>query len=129
MSAIPLSADSEKENRYGRNKQSFGNWELGNIVLFINLSCTVISILLWQIQRQEFKWLIKNEVHKVFGQLKEILDAAARRYPVEIPELETQVRQEKYVMATSTQTSQDQLKCILTITGDSITAAVWNQFF
>nr|CAG4636390.1 EOG090X0AKT [Eubosmina coregoni]SVE69966.1 EOG090X0AKT [Eubosmina coregoni] len=73
--------------------------------------------------RQEFKWLIKNEVHKVFGQLKEILDAAARRYPVEIPELETQVRQEKYVMATSTQTSQDQLKCILTITGDSITAA------
>lgn len=52
------------------------------------------------------------------------MEAAARRYPVEIAEVETQVRQEKYVMATSTQTSQDQLKCILTITGDSITAAV-----
>nr|SVE75923.1 EOG090X0AKT [Daphnia hispanica] len=73
--------------------------------------------------RQEFNWLIKNEVHKVFNQLKEILEAAARRYPVEIAEVETQVRQEKYVMATSTQTSQDQLKCILTITGDSITSA------
>jgi len=68
--------------------------------------------------------LINNEVHKVFGQLKEILDAAARRYPVEMLEVESHVRQEKYVMATSTQTSQDQLKCILTITGDSITAAV-----
>ena len=56
--------------------------------------------------------------------MQEILEAAARRYPVEIAEVETQVRQEKYVMATSTQTSQDQLKCILTITGDSITAAV-----
>ena len=63
-------------------------------------------------------------MHKVFGQLKEILDAAARRYPVEMLEVESHVRQEKYVMATSTQTSQDQLKCILTITGDSITAAV-----
>nr|CAG4640245.1 EOG090X0AKT [Daphnia pulex]SVE85036.1 EOG090X0AKT [Daphnia pulex] len=73
--------------------------------------------------RQEFNWLIKNEVHKVFNQLKEVLEAAARRYPVEIAEVETQVRQEKYVMATSTQTSQDQLKCILTITGDSITSA------
>ena len=52
------------------------------------------------------------------------MEAAARRYPVEIAEVETQVRQEKYVMATSTQTSQDQLKCILTITGDSITSAV-----
>lgn len=62
----------------------------------------------------------QNEVHKVFNQLKEVLEAAARRYPVEIAEVETQVRQEKYVMATSTQTSQDQLKCILTITGDSI---------
>lgn len=76
------------------------------------------------LQRQEFNWLIKNEVHKVFNQLKEVLEAAARRYPVEIAEVETQVRQEKYVMATSTQTSQDQLKCILTITGDSITSAV-----
>lgn len=64
------------------------------------------------------------EVHKVFGQLKEILDAAARRYPVMITEQDIQTRQEKYIMATSTQTSQDQLKCILTITGDSITAAV-----
>nr|CAG4646459.1 EOG090X0AKT [Macrothrix elegans] len=73
--------------------------------------------------RQEFKWLIKNEVHKVFGQLKEVLEAAARRYPTEIIEVETQARQEKYIMATSTQTSQDQLKCILTITGDSITTA------
>lgn len=53
-----------------------------------------------------------------------MLEAAARRYPVEIAEVDTQVRQEKYVMATSTQTSQDQLKCILTITGDSITSAV-----
>lgn len=68
--------------------------------------------------------MIKNEVHKVFNQLKEVLEAAARRYPVEIAEVDTQVRQEKYVMATSTQTSQDQLKCILTITGDSITSAV-----
>nr|CAG4651200.1 EOG090X0AKT [Simocephalus serrulatus]SVE94404.1 EOG090X0AKT [Simocephalus serrulatus] len=73
--------------------------------------------------RQEFQWLIKNEVHKVFNQLREVLEAAARRYPVEIAEVDTQVRQEKYVMATSTQTSQDQLKCILTITGDSITSA------
>lgn len=56
--------------------------------------------------------------------MKEILEAAARRYPVEMSEVASQVRQEKYIMATSTQTSQDQLKCILTITGDSITAAV-----
>ena len=75
-------------------------------------------------QRQEFKWLIKNEVQKVFNQLKEILEAGARRYPVEIWENESQTRQEKYIMSTSTQTSQDQLKCVLTITGDSITSAV-----
>nr|CAG4638629.1 EOG090X0AKT [Cyclestheria hislopi] len=73
--------------------------------------------------RQEFKWLIKNEIHKVFGQLKEILEACARRYPVAVWENECQPRQEKYIMTTSTQTSQDQLKCILTITGDSITNA------
>lgn len=75
-------------------------------------------------QRQEFKWLIRTEVHKVFGQLKEVLEAAARRYPLQIPEVDSSVRQEKYLMATSTQTSQDQLKCMLTITGDSITTAV-----
>ncbi len=42
---------------------------------------------------------------------------------MEIPEVESHVRLEKYLMATSTQTSQDQLKCMLSITGDSITAA------
>nr|CAG4641077.1 EOG090X0AKT [Eulimnadia texana] len=73
--------------------------------------------------RKEFKWLIKTEVRKVFSQLKEIFEAAARRYPVTVWENESQVRQEKYIMATSTQTSQDNLKCILTITGDSITNA------
>nr|CAG4648118.1 EOG090X0AKT [Moina brachiata]SVE93168.1 EOG090X0AKT [Moina brachiata] len=73
--------------------------------------------------RQEFKWLLKNEVEKVFNQLTEVLEAASRRYPVEIPGASSQIRQEKYVMATSTQTSQDQLKCILTITGESITTA------
>nr|SVE76551.1 EOG090X0AKT [Daphnia longispina] len=82
-----------------------------------------VKLVMMNFLRQEFNWLIKNEVHKVFNQLKEVLEAAARRYPVEIAEVETQVRQEKYVMATSTQTSQDQLKCILTITGDSITSA------
>lgn len=75
-------------------------------------------------QRQEFKWLIKTEVHKVFQQLREMLEAAARRYPVEIWENESQMRQEKYIMTTSTQTSHDQLKCTLVITGDSITTAV-----
>jgi len=91
-----------------------------------NSFCSIVvtlEILFSILQRQEFKWLIRNEVHKVFGQLKEILEAAARRYPVEMSEVESQVRQEKYIMATSTQTSHDQLKCILTITGDSITAA------
>ena len=66
--------------------------------------------------------MIQTEVQKVFGQLKEILEAAARRYPVEIWGNESEPRQEKYIMSTSA--LGDGIKCILTITGDSIMAAV-----
>nr|CAG4652042.1 EOG090X0AKT [Triops cancriformis] len=73
--------------------------------------------------RKEFSWLLSCEVHKVLEQLEQIIEAAGRRFPLPLGFVDEQPRQEKYVMATAAQTAQDQLKCVLTVTGDSITNA------
>ncbi|XP_037938033.1 protein rogdi-like isoform X1 [Teleopsis dalmanni] len=66
----------------------------------------------------EFEWVMRDEVHSILKNLREILVECAKRFPVPLYENEGK-RTEKFVLSTP----QDQLKCSVTLTGDSITQA------
>uniref|UniRef100_A0A1B0AJ03 Protein rogdi n=1 Tax=Glossina pallidipes TaxID=7398 RepID=A0A1B0AJ03_GLOPL len=66
----------------------------------------------------EFEWLMKAEVHAILKKLRELLIECAIRFPVPLYDNEGK-RTEKYHLVAS----QDQLKCSVTLTGDSITQA------
>ncbi|XP_037907306.1 protein rogdi isoform X2 [Hermetia illucens] len=66
----------------------------------------------------EFEWLLREEVHSILKQLRQILVECAHRFPVPLYENEGK-KQEKFVLTAP----QDQLRCAMTLTGDSITQA------
>uniref|UniRef100_A0A0K8TM40 Protein rogdi n=1 Tax=Tabanus bromius TaxID=304241 RepID=A0A0K8TM40_TABBR len=66
----------------------------------------------------EFEWLLRVDVHSVLKQLKSILVECANRFPVPLYENEGK-KPEKFVLTAP----QDQLRCSMTLTGDSITTA------
>ncbi|XP_067638666.1 protein rogdi-like isoform X2 [Eurosta solidaginis] len=67
----------------------------------------------------EFEWVIRDGVHTILKKLREILVECARRFPVPcFPDNEGK-RTEKFILLGA----QDQLKCSVTLTGDSITQA------
>ncbi|XP_036319633.1 protein rogdi-like [Rhagoletis pomonella] len=67
----------------------------------------------------EFEWVMRDEVHAIFRKLREILVECARRFPVPCFPDNDGKRTEKFVLMAA----QDQLKCSVTLTGDSITQA------
>ncbi|XP_055380667.1 protein rogdi [Condylostylus longicornis] len=66
----------------------------------------------------EFEWVLKNEVHSSLREIRNILIECAHRFPVPLYENEGK-KQDKFVLTAP----QDQLKCAVTLTGDSITQA------
>ncbi|GAB0088446.1 ROGDI [Sergentomyia squamirostris] len=68
--------------------------------------------------QMEFEWILHEEVHAVLKQLHAILVECARRFPVPLYDNEGK-KQDKFVLTVP----QDQLKCVVTLTGDAITHA------
>ncbi|XP_050533402.1 protein rogdi isoform X1 [Daktulosphaira vitifoliae] len=67
--------------------------------------------------QKEFEWVLNEEVHSILHQLNIILNECVRRFPSwdsDIP-----IKQEKFVLSTS----PDQLKSIVSISGDTILQA------
>uniref|UniRef100_A0A8B9H790 Protein rogdi homolog n=1 Tax=Astyanax mexicanus TaxID=7994 RepID=A0A8B9H790_ASTMX len=52
---------------------------------------------------EEFNWLLKEEVHAVLKQLQEILKEASRRFAVPSPGMESQLKQENFILGSSTE--------------------------
>ncbi|KAL0272658.1 UNVERIFIED_CONTAM: hypothetical protein PYX00_005535 [Menopon gallinae] len=63
----------------------------------------------------EFQWILDEEVHAVFSQLKTILNECAKRFPLNIS-LDNQQKQEKYSLTSPT----DNIKCNVLLSGDTI---------
>ncbi|XP_030372683.1 protein rogdi [Scaptodrosophila lebanonensis] len=66
----------------------------------------------------EFEWVLRMEVHAILKQLRTILVECAHRFPVPLYENEGK-KTEKFILSVS----PDQLKAVLTLTGDAITQA------
>lgn len=66
----------------------------------------------------EFEWVLHEEVHAVLKQLHAILVECAHRFPVPLYGNEGK-KQDKFVLTAP----PEQLKCVVTLTGDSITHA------
>ncbi|KAM5152404.1 protein rogdi homolog isoform 2-T2 [Mantella aurantiaca] len=71
---------------------------------------------------EEFKWLLKEEVHSVLKQLQEILKDASRRFTLPSGTADGSTKQETFVLGTSS----DQVKGVLTLQGDTLCQAEVN---
>ncbi|XP_037545248.1 protein rogdi homolog [Nematolebias whitei] len=69
---------------------------------------------------EEFNWLLKEEVHAVLKQLQDVLKEASRRFSMPTPGLEPQLKQENFILGSST---MDQVKGVLTLQGEVLTQA------
>ncbi|KAM6424091.1 protein rogdi homolog isoform 2-T2 [Liasis olivaceus] len=69
---------------------------------------------------EEFKWLLREEVHSVLRQLQEILKEASHRFNLPVSSSEGPVKQENFILGTS---NADQVKGILTLQGDALCQA------
>ncbi|XP_051995977.1 protein rogdi homolog isoform X2 [Xyrauchen texanus] len=70
---------------------------------------------------EEFNWLLKEEVHAVLKQLQDILKEASRRFSVPSTGLEGQLKQENFILGSST---MDQVKGVLTLQGEALTQTI-----
>lgn len=71
------------------------------------------------LQQVEFEWVLHEEVHSVLKNLHTILVECAHRFPVPLYGNDGR-KMDKFVL----HVPQDNLKCMVTLTGDSITHAV-----
>lgn len=69
--------------------------------------------------QKEFEWVLHEEIHKGLDQIHQILVECARRFPVALYGHDNSSKQDKFVLTVPV----DQLKCVVTLTGDSITHA------
>ncbi|XP_017772740.1 PREDICTED: protein rogdi [Nicrophorus vespilloides] len=69
--------------------------------------------------QKEFEWVLHQEVHTAMDQIHQILIECARRFPVTLYGTDNTIRQDKFILSVAA----DQLKCVVTLTGDSITYA------
>ncbi|XP_066146211.1 protein rogdi [Euwallacea fornicatus] len=69
--------------------------------------------------QKEFEWVLNQEIHKGLDQIHQILVECARRFPVQLYGHDNSSKQDKFVLSVPV----DQLKCVVTLTGDSITHA------
>jgi hypothetical protein len=69
--------------------------------------------------QKEFEWVLYQEVHKGLEQIHQILTECATRFPVRLYGHDNSNKQDKFVLSVPS----DQVKCVVTLTGDSITHA------
>jgi hypothetical protein len=69
--------------------------------------------------QKEFEWVLHQEVHKGLEQIHQILTECATRFPVRLYGHDNSNKQDKFVLSVPS----DQVKCVVTLTGDSITHA------
>ncbi|XP_055609837.1 protein rogdi isoform X2 [Uranotaenia lowii] len=67
----------------------------------------------------EFEWVLHEEVHSVLKQLHAILVECCHRFPVPLYHGHEEKKQDKFILTAA----PEQLKCVVTLTGDSITHA------
>ncbi|KAK8739995.1 hypothetical protein OTU49_003308, partial [Cherax quadricarinatus] len=75
------------------------------------------------ILQQELDWVLSEEVPRVFTQVMIVLQECCTHFPVPLCGSDTAVKQEKFIMSTAAHSTQDQVKCVVTVTGDTITQA------
>ena len=70
--------------------------------------------------QREFDWVLNVEVDTVLSQLKTVLNECASKFPIAVGDMnnERPTQSDKFVL-----TNADQLKVIVTLTGDCISAA------
>ncbi|KAK3873633.1 hypothetical protein Pmani_024383 [Petrolisthes manimaculis] len=73
--------------------------------------------------QQELDWVLGEEVPRVFTQVMQVLKECCVHFPVPLCGSDTPIKQEKFIMSTAAHSTQDQVKCVVTITGDAITQA------
>ncbi|XP_069502132.1 protein rogdi homolog [Ambystoma mexicanum] len=69
---------------------------------------------------EEFKWLLREEVHAVLRQLQDILKEAARRFTLPAGSSDGPSKQENFILGSST---ADLVKGVLTLQGDALCQA------
>uniref|UniRef100_H3AYX9 Protein rogdi homolog n=1 Tax=Latimeria chalumnae TaxID=7897 RepID=H3AYX9_LATCH len=72
-------------------------------------------------QEEEFKWLLREEVHTVLKQLQDILKEASRRFTLPATGSDSQIKQENFILGSS---SADQVKGVLSLQGDAVYQAL-----
>ncbi|XP_042294239.1 protein rogdi homolog isoform X2 [Sceloporus undulatus] len=70
--------------------------------------------------QEEFKWLLREEVHTVLRQLQDILKEASHRFTLPVSGSEGPIKQENFILGTS---NADQVKGVLTLQGDALSQA------
>ncbi|MCL4132610.1 UNVERIFIED_CONTAM: hypothetical protein GTU68_052258 [Idotea baltica] len=73
--------------------------------------------------QHEFDWVLSEEVSRTFDQVMHILQECCGHFPVPLCGHDTVTKQEKYIMSTPSHTTQDQVKCVVTVNGDTISQA------
>uniref|UniRef100_A0A336MQA1 CSON004994 protein n=1 Tax=Culicoides sonorensis TaxID=179676 RepID=A0A336MQA1_CULSO len=68
--------------------------------------------------KAEFVWMLRKQVHRELRRIHSILVECAHRFPVPLYNNEGK-KQDKFILTTP----PEQLKCVVTLTGDSITHA------
>ncbi|XP_044731762.1 protein rogdi [Chrysoperla carnea] len=67
----------------------------------------------------EFEWMLREEVHTVLQQIHNILTECEHRFPVSLYGNDNLRKPDKFILTLPS----EQLKCVVTLTGDSITHA------
>uniref|UniRef100_A0A674AN77 Protein rogdi homolog n=1 Tax=Salmo trutta TaxID=8032 RepID=A0A674AN77_SALTR len=117
-------------NGYGSRYQV--HWFVSRTAKLLGFPCTTVSYVYQECSttqrtssqldttEEEFNWLLKEEVHAVLKQLQDILKEASRRFFIPTPGLESQLKQENFILGSST---MDQVKGVLTLQGEALTQA------
>ncbi|KAF7239264.1 hypothetical protein EYD10_14076 [Varanus komodoensis] len=69
---------------------------------------------------EEFKWLLREEVHAVLQQLQDILKEASHRFTLPVGGSEGPIKQENFILGSS---NADQVKGVLMLQGDALCQA------
>lgn len=70
--------------------------------------------------QQEFDWLLQEEVPVILAQLQNIVLECSRRFPILNHDTESLVKSEKFILTNTSASSLDQIKAIVTLSGDNI---------
>jgi len=71
----------------------------------------------------EFQWVLDHEVKRSFKELATILNECMARFPMPVNNLDKVPTSEKFILNTPSTSPSEQVKVVVTLTGDKITQA------